>query len=597
MPSVLCFSLVPVLRCVTRERVEFSTLLIPPGIELLFSITLFIKRHDKKGRHYYLLCAEGTSYFLLALLDFLSRALPVLRQDLLVVKIMDLIIGGLSIVPLLCFAIWFFFAAQEELLYVIPGRLRKLTKYILISFIPLVAASNVTGAFVGISYRMVGGVIVIGFTDERARTLWGFFNILSLSLWVVLEAVASLLLLARLRKAIRHKKQREIMSATGKIHHFRGIVFINLGMVLSLAETLAGFAPQSFHLAIARRGTKSAGRILIILGLLKGWDFVEDIRFVLQEPPHPKRVSKFSFRQLFPSTRSTTGETQTSEHSRERVFVRHPRGRAPALHLRLSGFDVSPIMRTFRSSPRIPDSPEIHLVPQMSLEGPLFEPTMTRHLNSRNPYYGNLPFDAPISPVTPSTPWVVTGPTPRASFSTNNIAGTRPSTPALDERPNTPTHMRGNTMSSTFSHLQVEVMTLSESPPDPGFVLPIPSRSRTRRDFDLSLDDQMLTRGLARPARATDSRYAEESSSNQGPSKLNQDTPPRHISSVNEELDFPPLDPPRPRHLSWATESSDTSLAVISTATRLVRPNTIFSVSSPATRPSRAAISDAGHTR
>ena len=234
---------------------------------------------------------------------------------------------------------------------------------------------------------------------------------------------------------------------------------------------------------------------------------MEDIRFVLQEPPQPKRVSKFSFRQLFPSTRSTNSETQTPEHNCERVFVRHPRGRAPALHLRLSGFDVSPIMRTFRSSPRIPDSPEIRLVPQMSLRRPLVEPTMTRHPNARNPYYGNVPFDAPVSPVTPSTPWVITGPTPRASTSSNNIAGTRPSTPALDERPNTPTHMRGNTMSSTLSHLQVEVMTLSESPPDPGFVLPIPSRSRTRRDLDLSLDDATLTRGLVHPTRATVSHF------------------------------------------------------------------------------------------
>lgn len=229
---------------------------------------------------------------------------------------------------------------------------------------------------------------------------------------------------------------------------------------------------------------------------------MEDIRFVLREPLEPKRISKFSFRQLFPSNRSTTGETQTSERNRERVFVRHPRGRAPMLHLRLSGFDVSPITRTFRSSPRGPDSPEIHLVPQMSPRGP----------NVRNPYYGNAPFDAPISPVTPSTPWVVTGPTPRASPTAATFTGTRPSIPALDERPNTPTHMRGNTMSSTLSHLQVEVMTLSESPPDPGFVLPIPSRSRKRQDFDLFLGDAVSTHGLVHPTQTTVSHthcYAE----------------------------------------------------------------------------------------
>ena len=49
MLSVLCFSLVPVLRCVGLKRVEFSSLLIPPGIELLFSIALFCKRDGTTG--------------------------------------------------------------------------------------------------------------------------------------------------------------------------------------------------------------------------------------------------------------------------------------------------------------------------------------------------------------------------------------------------------------------------------------------------------------------------------------------------------------------------------------------------------------------
>lgn len=116
----------------------------------------------------------------------------------------------------------------------------------------------------------LGGVISIGFTDERSRTLWSFFNILSLALLTVFEVVAFFLLLARLMKAVRHNRQREKANETGEIHHFRGVVFVSLGMMLSLAETLLGFAPQSFALAITRRGIKSAGRVLIISGLLKG---------------------------------------------------------------------------------------------------------------------------------------------------------------------------------------------------------------------------------------------------------------------------------------------------------------------------------------
>lgn len=116
----------------------------------------------------------------------------------------------------------------------------------------------------------LSGVTFVGFIDERARMLWRFFNLLSLALLTAFEVMASSLLLARLVRVVRHKKQREVMNVTGEIHRFRGVVSINLGMMLSLAETLIGFAPQSFTLAITRRGTKSAGRILIILGLLKG---------------------------------------------------------------------------------------------------------------------------------------------------------------------------------------------------------------------------------------------------------------------------------------------------------------------------------------
>jgi hypothetical protein len=91
---------------------------------------------------------------------------------------------------------------------------------------------------------------------------------LSLALLAVLEVAAAYLLLVRLANSIRH--QRELMNGAGEIHHFRGIVLVNLGMILSLAETLVGFFPQSFILAITRRGVKSTGRILIISGLLKG---------------------------------------------------------------------------------------------------------------------------------------------------------------------------------------------------------------------------------------------------------------------------------------------------------------------------------------
>jgi len=113
-------------------------------------------------------------------------------------------------------------------------------------------------------------VNTVGFIDENARFLWRFFNAFSLALLAIFEALAFFLLFARLMKVVLHKRRRELTGGTGEVHHFRGIVFMNIGMLLSLVETLIGFADQSFPLAFTRRGMKAAGRILIILGLLRG---------------------------------------------------------------------------------------------------------------------------------------------------------------------------------------------------------------------------------------------------------------------------------------------------------------------------------------
>jgi len=116
----------------------------------------------------------------------------------------------------------------------------------------------------------LAGVNTVGFIDEKAQFLWSFFNMFSLALLAAFEAAAFLLLLARLTKAIRQKRLKELAGGAGEVHHFRGIILMNLGMLLSLAETLIGFAHQSFIIGITRRGTKTAGRALITLGLLRG---------------------------------------------------------------------------------------------------------------------------------------------------------------------------------------------------------------------------------------------------------------------------------------------------------------------------------------
>ena len=44
-------------------------------------------------RFRYLLCAEGVSYFVLSLLEFLTHTIPILHQDLSAFKLADIILG------------------------------------------------------------------------------------------------------------------------------------------------------------------------------------------------------------------------------------------------------------------------------------------------------------------------------------------------------------------------------------------------------------------------------------------------------------------------------------------------------------------------
>lgn len=309
------------------------------------------------------------------------------------------------------------------------------------------------------------------------------------------------------------------------------------------------------------------------------WDYVEDLRFLLQEPPKPKRISKMSFRHLLPGIRPSGDESRASDRGHERVSVKHPRGRAPTLHLRLSGLDFSPVLKAIRSPPRTPNSFHSHFVhettPTRSIAGRFGE----GYLDVRFPRYRNAPSDVPASPITPNTPWMVAGPTPRPSSSSDRTAN--PRLPIIyDEHLYSPTHGREDTVSSTMSNLQVEVMTLSESPPDPGFVLPIPSRSRESnnpRTIQPVVCDMLPCADIP----GADLIFP----SLQGFGHFG-DVPTDHTHRQLDERDttLEPLEPPQLRQPSWASEGSDASSAIIFTAARLTRANTVRSTTSVAVR-------------
>ncbi|THH00305.1 hypothetical protein EW026_g2197 [Hermanssonia centrifuga] len=166
-------------------------------------------------------------------------------------------------------------------------------------------------------------------------------------------------------------------------HLFNGMGWITAGIKLGVIETVVGFAPAVFGEAITRRVLRFLGRAMLIIGVIKGVDTVEDFSmFNTRERPIPRRSALLalianprnsSFRQIGgydfessmappaavarsrpisevppsppllirppsaykPSTPVLTVDTRNASPAKtSRVIVRYGHGRAPTLDLR-----------------------------------------------------------------------------------------------------------------------------------------------------------------------------------------------------------------------------------------------------------------------
>lgn len=109
-----CLSLVPVLRCIGLTRLESGILLIPAGLELVFSLGLIVAGRGQ-GRYVirfvvhcevehlvltifasrrYLLAAEGIFYMFLAVLDVLTHEISMFSSSLSSFRNLDIFIGA-----------------------------------------------------------------------------------------------------------------------------------------------------------------------------------------------------------------------------------------------------------------------------------------------------------------------------------------------------------------------------------------------------------------------------------------------------------------------------------------------------------------------
>ncbi|CAL1709978.1 unnamed protein product [Somion occarium] len=306
--GTVCLSNAPILRCQSLTRLESGILLIPSGLELIFSISLLFAK--RSGRKHYCLSIEGIVYFILAGIDFLAHALPIPRHSLDIFKGLDIFIGALSFSPLLLYTLYLFLLTTQDVLPGFPRRMQAISKYVLIGFIPFIVVANELASFVGISYHLLQDpngehIIALGFMNDTVRLFLNSFVLVLLVCFQGLNFAASFF---RLIKAFMNQRRIDttVDGSDNEVHLFNGLGWIIGGIKLGAVESIIGFVQDGgFGLALTRRILRLLGRACLIIGVVKGVDIVEDFQFI-KAPKEPKPQRRSMLRALISNPRHST---------------------------------------------------------------------------------------------------------------------------------------------------------------------------------------------------------------------------------------------------------------------------------------------------
>ncbi|KAF8836999.1 hypothetical protein BDN67DRAFT_247156 [Paxillus ammoniavirescens] len=349
-PNPLCLSLTPNLRCSGFSQLESRMLIIPPAIEVIVCVFFVLVKWETGSRAHILLIADGILYFVLALLDTLSYVVPAVRNSLSCFKVLNIFVGSVSFTPLLFYSLYIYWLTCRGFIPNLPRGLQAFPKILLLTLLAVVVAISEVAAFAGTT-------IVIYFTHNSEST-WLSLSQFSLVLYTTLQILFFLLSFFRLAKVFLDRR-RIALTHSDEHHSFHGIPWITAGIELGVIETLAGFAPGSFAVVLARRIIRLIARTVLMVGLLKGLDVAENfenlddelrgisrisrrVSRMLGATPRPKSFRRASQPHFYPSGMYELSPLQSQEKQRseQRVTVHYEKGQAPFLQIRFSALGV-----------------------------------------------------------------------------------------------------------------------------------------------------------------------------------------------------------------------------------------------------------------
>jgi len=162
----VCLSLVPILRCIGLSRTESGLLLIPPAVEVIFSVGLVIAGTGR-GWQRFILAAEGPIYLALAILDVIAHLSPTFNTSLSSFRALDIVIGATSFLPIFLFTTSLYLYKRSEFFPHFPRRFIFLAHFISSLTIPVILITNELGSFIGNNYSASLSLVMNLSTDKH----------------------------------------------------------------------------------------------------------------------------------------------------------------------------------------------------------------------------------------------------------------------------------------------------------------------------------------------------------------------------------------------------------------------------------------------
>ncbi|RXW19661.1 hypothetical protein EST38_g6192 [Candolleomyces aberdarensis] len=375
MSSSFCLSSATILRCVPLSQAQGFIILIPTLLEVISTSSLIITLWNSGHRRHLLLTAEGWIYFILSVLELLTRVLGAAQNNVDVFSGLDVTIGVASFVPLFLYTFFLYIYSDSELLpnaLSLPKKLGKVACLVLLILIPAIVGSNEVASFVGIQRRtnpQDPAQILIGFTTQRNFSVNAFFSSLSLALVTLFQATIFLITAFRLITAIFNQRRFENLGQDAS-HMLNGIGWLAAGMKLGAIESVIGFAGGGFEIVLTRRFIRFLARACLSLGIVKGVDEIQDFRAVSAELYDAKveaeRFQPRAFRQISRGPKNSRGLKNLISNPRLSTFrqVTPPQ---------LNGFGHLLASPTFNYNRKIQQSntstPETHLRSLQEVKG------------------------------------------------------------------------------------------------------------------------------------------------------------------------------------------------------------------------------------